>query len=56
MSLTKAVMDDGFSQVHTLLLANLDGKGEPRVVTGKRVYAHESEPGATDSLVIFNSN
>ena len=50
---TKSVIDDSFSQVHTLLLANLDGKGEPELVTGKRVYAHESEPGATDAPVVF---
>ncbi len=50
---TKLNIDDTFSQVHTLLLADLDGKGEPELVTGKRVYAHEVEPGATDGSVVL---
>ncbi len=50
---TKHNIDDTFSQVHTLVFANLDGEGEPELITGKRVYAHEVEPGATDSSVIF---
>ncbi len=50
---TKMKIDDTFSQVHTLLIANLDGKGEPELITGKRIYAHEIEPGATDAPVVF---
>ncbi len=50
---TKHSIDDTFSQVHTLVFANLDGVGEPELITGKRVYAHEIEPGATDSSVVF---
>jgi hypothetical protein len=50
---TRQTIDDTFSQVHTLVLAQLDGKGEPELVTGKRVYAHESEAGATDGSVVF---
>ena len=34
-------------------MANLDGKGEPELISGKRVYAHEIEPGATDASVVF---
>lgn len=49
----KQVIDDTFSQVHTLLLASLDGTGEPELVTGKRVYAHEVEPGATDASCVL---
>jgi hypothetical protein len=45
-----ALIDDGFSQAHALAWADLGAGG--RVVTGKRVYAHESEPGATDAPVI----
>ena len=51
---TKHSIDDTFSQVHTLVFANLDGVGEPELITGKRVYAHEIEPGATDSPVVFS--
>jgi FG-GAP-like repeat len=50
---TKQTIDDTFSQVHTLLFADLDGVGEPELVTGKRVYAHEVEPGDTDSPVVL---
>jgi hypothetical protein len=46
-------IDTTFSQVHTLLLADLDGDSRPEVVTGKRIYAHEVEPGATDPPCIY---
>ena len=37
------------ASVHTLLWADLDGDGKAHeLITGKRVYAHEIEPGATD--------
>jgi hypothetical protein len=48
----RETIDATFSQVHTLLLADLDGDGTPEVVTGKRVYAHEAEPGATDAPIV----
>ncbi len=51
---TREVIDTSFSQVHTLLLADLDGDGVPAVVTGKRVYAHEIEPGATEPPCIYS--
>jgi hypothetical protein len=47
-------IDRSFSQVHALILADLDGDSEPEVVTGKRVYAHEVEPGATDAPGIYS--
>jgi hypothetical protein len=47
-------IDTSFSQVHTLLLADLDGDGDPELVTGKRIYAHEVEPGATDAPCIYS--
>ena len=50
----KLDIDTTFSQVHTLLYANLDGKGEPELITGKRVYAHEVEPGDTQAPVVFS--
>ena len=49
----KFEIDGTFSQVHTLMFANLDGEGEPELITGKRVYAHEVEPGDTQSPVVF---
>ncbi len=44
---TKEDIDTSFSQVHTLHLADFDGDGQKEFVTGKRIYAHASEPGAT---------
>lgn len=46
-------IDDGFSQVHTLHLADFDGDGRQDFVTGKRIYAHAAEPGATDAPCIY---
>lgn len=47
-------IDLRFSQVHTQTLADLDGDGEPEVVTGKRVYAHETDAGATDAPCVYS--
>jgi hypothetical protein len=50
---TKREIDPKLAQVHTLLWADIDGDGKAEeLVTGKRVYAHEVEPGATDASVI----
>lgn len=51
---SKNDIDGTFSQVHTLLYANIDGIGEPELITGKRVYAHEIEPGDTQAPVVFS--
>ncbi len=50
---TKHTIDDTMASVHTLLWADLDGDGKANeLVTGKRVYAHEIEPGATDGSFV----
>jgi hypothetical protein len=50
---TKDTIDPSLAQVHTLLWADIDGDGKAQeLVTGKRVYAHEVEPGDTDASVI----
>jgi hypothetical protein len=50
---TKQSIDQSIASVHTLLWADIDGDGKAHeLVTGKRVYAHEHEPGATDGSVI----
>lgn len=50
---TKHPIDESFASVHTLLWADLDGDGkENELVTGKRVYAHEIEPGDVEGSVI----
>ncbi len=46
-------IDKAIASVHTLLWADLNGDGrDDELITGKRVYAHEIEPGATDASVI----
>ncbi|WP_422931033.1 FG-GAP repeat domain-containing protein [Singulisphaera sp. PoT] len=50
---TKNLIDKSIASVHTLLWADIDGDGKANeLVTGKRVYAHEIEPGATDGSVV----
>ena len=50
---TKQTIDDSIASVHTLMWADIDGDGKAEeLVTGKRVYAHEIEPGATDGSTI----
>jgi hypothetical protein len=50
---TKATIDPKLSSVHTLLWADLDGDGKANeLITGKRVYAHEVEPGEVEAPVI----
>ena len=50
---SRSTIDGTIASVHTLLWADLDGDGKAdELVTGKRVYAHEIEPGATDASVI----
>jgi hypothetical protein len=50
---TKQRIDASFSQVHTLHLADVDGDRISEIITGKRVYAHEAEPGATDAPCLY---
>jgi hypothetical protein len=49
----KHEVDREVSSVHTLLWADLDGDGEDdELITGKRVYAHEVEPGDVDPSIV----
>jgi len=50
---TKKDIDTSFSQVHVLQLADFDGDGLKDFVTGKRIYAHASEPGATAEPCLY---
>ena len=50
---SKEDIDMTFSQVHTLHLADFDGNGDKEFVTGKRIYAHTNEPGATAEPCIY---
>ncbi|HTD54220.1 MAG TPA: VCBS repeat-containing protein [Silvibacterium sp.] len=47
-------IDESFSQSHAVLLADIDGDGEPELITGKRYRGHNGDdPGSYDPLVVF---
>ncbi len=46
----KHMIDNAWSQAHALTLADLNGDGKIELVTGKRYYAHDHDPGANDPL------
>ncbi len=48
------LIDDTWTQAHYLVLADLDGDGEPELVTGKRFMAHNgSDPDAFGKLCVY---
>ena len=49
----KHLIDDGFSQAHAMTLIDLNGDGRRDIVTGKRFYAHEHDPGANEPLGLY---
>ncbi|HEX5483155.1 MAG TPA: VCBS repeat-containing protein [Terriglobia bacterium] len=49
----KHMIDDGWSQAHAMTLADLNGDGRLELVTGKRYYAHEHDPGANEPLGVY---
>lgn len=47
------VIDNTFSQAHALAWEDIDGDGQPDLVTGKRYYAHSGrDPGANDPITV----
>ncbi len=46
------LIDDSFSEVHALKMADIDGDGELELITGKR-YRADPDPGLYDPLCIF---
>src|SRR5207245_713119 len=47
-------IDTSWSQVHSLLLADLDNDGRPEVIAGKRYLGHDGrDPGEYDPLCIY---
>ncbi len=51
---TAHAIDSSWSQPHTVELADLDGDGQPELVTGKRYLAHDGKDlGEWDPLVIY---
>ena len=54
VSWTQHVIDESWSQVHSITLADLDGDGDPDLVTGKRFYAHNGgDPGADEPVGVY---
>jgi FG-GAP-like repeat len=51
---TRHTIDESFSQSHALKLVDLDGDGEPYLITGKRYRGHSGDdPGSYDPIVIY---
>ncbi len=51
---TKHAIDESFSQVHALKMADIDGDGELELIAGKRYRGHNgNDPGSYDPLVIY---
>jgi hypothetical protein len=38
--------------MHALVAADLDGDGAPELVSGKRFWSHDNDPGATDPAML----
>ncbi len=50
----KHAIDESFSQSHALAFADIDGDGQPELITGKRYRGHDgSDPGSHDPLVVY---
>ena len=47
-------IDESFSQSHALILADIDGDGQPELITGKRYRGHSGgDPGSYDPVVVY---
>jgi hypothetical protein len=50
----KHTIDESYSQIHVLKLIDIDGDGEPELLTGKRYRGHSGkDPGSYDPLVVY---
>jgi hypothetical protein len=50
----KHTIDESFSQAHALTLADIDGDGQPELITGKRYRGHNGhDPGSYDPIVVY---
>ena len=48
------LIDGSYSQLHNMKLADLDGDGQPEILTGKRYRGHNGhDPGGYDPLAVF---
>lgn len=46
-------IDNAWSQAHAMTIADLKADGHFELVTGKRYYAHEHDPGANEPLGVY---
>lgn len=47
-------IDESYSQIHALKLVDIDGDGQPELLTGKRYRGHSGhDPGSYDPLVVY---
>jgi len=50
----KHTIDESYSQIHALKLVDIDGDGQPELITGKRYRGHSGhDPGSCDPLVVY---
>lgn len=50
----KHAIDESYSQIHALKLVDIDGDGQPELITGKRYRGHSGhDPGSYDPLVVY---
>ncbi len=51
---TRHLIDDRYSQPHTLAWSDIDGDGQPELITGKRVRAHNgNDPGGNEPPCLY---
>ncbi len=50
---TKRVIDESWSQAHATTLVDLNGDGQPDLLTGKRYLGHDRDPGAREPLGVY---
>jgi hypothetical protein len=43
---------NNISQLHAVAMADVNGDGLPDIITGKRYYAHDTDPGTTDAPIL----
>lgn len=54
LSWSKHLIDDSYSQPHTLAWVDLDGDGQRDLITGKRYYAHNGrDPGGMEMPCLY---
>src|SRR5258708_4761902 len=50
---SKHMIDDTWSQAHSIVLVDVNGDGQKDLLTGKRYMAHDHDPGAREPLGVY---